>query len=102
MRVFKNARTYLVDHGAIAEDLAPSHLLEALLYSVPDECFAATYQETFLDAIGWLMESFRNGRYRSFLRQHEQLALFGDTADQWVRDRAVALLVSLVELWKDW
>ena len=102
VRVFKNARTYLVDHGVIAEDLAPSHLLEALLYNVPDECFAATYQKIFLDAIGWLTKSFGNGRYQSFLRQHEQLALFGDTPDQGARDRAMALLQSLLELWRDW
>jgi hypothetical protein len=102
VRVFKNARTYLVDHGVIAADLAPSHLIECLLYNVPDRCFATTYQMTFLDVLAWLTESVRNGRYESCLFQHEQLALFGDAPDQWLPDRARALLQSLLDLWKGW
>jgi len=102
VRVFKNARTYLVDHGVIAEGLAPSHLLECMLYNVPDARFATTYQKTFLDVIGWLKESFLDGRYQSILFQHEQLALFGDTPDQWVPNRAMALLHNLEQLWEGW
>jgi hypothetical protein len=102
VRVFKNARTYLVDHGMIPEDLAPSHMLECLLYNVPDNRFAPTHQMTFLDVIAWLLGSFQDDGYLRFTFQHEQLPLFGDRPDQWVPDRAMALLDNLLELWKDW
>lgn len=102
VRVFKNARTCLADHGLIGEGLAPSHLLESLLYNVPDRCYAPAYQMTFLDVIAWLMAAFRDGRYESFLFQHEQSTLFGEAPVQWLPDRAMALLENLLWLWKHW
>lgn len=102
VRMFKNARTHLVGQGLVPQGLAPSHLLESLLYNVPDALFVATHQKTFLDVIQWLTESFGDGRYESFLFQHEQLALFGDQPDQWRPHSAMELLRHLLELWHDW
>lgn len=102
VRVFKNARTYLVDKGVIAGTLVPSYFLECLLYNVPDEHFGSNYQKTFLSVIEWLVNSFSNGRYQNFLCQNELLPLFGDTPEQWPANKAVKLLKTLIELCKEW
>ncbi|MCK4822754.1 nucleotidyltransferase, partial [bacterium] len=55
VRIFKNARTYLIDHDVISEDLAPSYFLECLIYNVPDEKFGSNYQDTFRNVVNWLV-----------------------------------------------
>jgi len=102
VRVFKNARTYLVDKGAITEAIAPSYFLECFLYNVPNELFGSCYQKTFLRLIEWLVLSLPNGQYQNLLCQNEQLPLFGDTAEQWSLNKAIKLLKTLLELWKEW
>lgn len=102
VRVFKNARTYLVDHDIINETLAPSYFLECLLYNVPDDRLGSTFQDTFLSTIKWLVNSFSNGQYQNFLCQNELLALFGDTPEQWSSDNCIELLKSFIGLWEEW
>jgi len=98
VRIFKNARTYLVDKGIIADTLAPSYFLESLLYNVPDEYFGTSYRLTFSRPIGWLISSFANGRFQDFKCQNEQLPLFGGTPEQWSPINALELLRRLIEL----
>jgi len=102
VRVFKNARTYIIDKGVISETLAPSYFLECLLYNVPDEHFGSSYQKSFLSVIKWLVDSFSNDLYRNFLCQNGQLLLFGNTAEQWTANNAAELLKNLVDLWKNY
>lgn len=102
VRVFKNARTYLIDKGIISETLAPSYFLECLLYNVPDENFKNSYKEIFLNLILWLGNCFQNDRYQKFLCQNEQLYLFGNTPEQWSSINALKLIISLFKLWGDW
>jgi hypothetical protein len=54
VRLFKNARTYLVDHGRLADSLVPSYFLECLLYNVPDSVLGRTYQQTYFRVVWWL------------------------------------------------
>jgi len=98
VRLFKNARTYLIDNRIIAEDLAPSYFLECLLYNVPDEHFGSNYQKTFLSIIEWLINSFSGGQYQNFLCQNEQLPLFGNTPEQWLANNVIELLKKLIQL----
>lgn len=46
VRLFKNARTYLVNHGIISDNIAPSYFLESMLYNVPNGQFGSSYQQT--------------------------------------------------------
>ena len=102
VRVFKNARTHLVNQGIVSEDLAPSYFLECLLYNVADKAYGQSHQATFLSVIEWLADALGDGRGDGFVCQNGQLKLFGDTPEQWGHEKAVQLLLSLVELWRDW
>lgn len=99
VRIFKNARTYLVDHGSLTDDVAPSYFVECLIYNAPDTCFGPTWQETFAKVWTWLaQEALANG-----LRcQNEELPLFGSSAQQWSLPRAQQLLIALRTLWEGW
>jgi len=98
VRLFKNARTYLIDHNVIAKDLAPSYFLECLIYNVPDGKFGSNYQGTFCDVVNWLTKV----DFDNFVSQNEQLLLFGDTPEQWSIDNAKRLTQELIELWNNW
>ena len=106
VRMFKNARTYLVDHLIISQDLAPSYFLECLLYNMPDSKFEQSLQITFLNTISWLVDALKNALDRNelenFLCQNEQLPLFGDAPEQWSVGKAVTLVQALIDLWKNW
>ena len=98
IRVFKNARTYLVNQGIISKELAPSYFLECLLYNVPDRNFTSNHQDTFCSVVNWLCES----NMTNFLCQHEQFSLFGNTPEQWSYSNARDFLDMLVDLWNNW
>jgi hypothetical protein len=98
VRMFKNARAYLVDRGVIPADLAPSYFLECLLYNVPDDKFGTNFQSTFLQVITWLPKA----DFSRFVCQNEQLPLFGSSPEQWSKDRAYRFLEAMVELWANW
>lgn len=102
VRVFKNARTYLVSNAIVGETLAPSYFLECLLYNVRNEYFGSNYQDTFLNVLKSLVNSFINGHHGSFTCQNEQLALFGPTPEQWLTNNAIELLKSMMDLWENW
>ncbi len=98
IRVFKNARTYLVKQGIISKELAPSYFLECLLYNVPDGHFMFNYQDTFCSVVSWLQKA----NMTNFLCQHEQFPLFGNTPEQWSSSDTQYFLEMLVELWNNW
>ncbi len=98
VRMFKNARTYLVDRGVIPADLAPSYFLECLLYNVPDDKFGTNFQSTFLQVITWLPKA----DFSRFVCQNEQLPLFGSSPEQWSENRAYRFLEAMMELWANW
>jgi predicted nucleotidyltransferase len=98
VRVFKNARTYLLENGVIAEALAPSYFLECLIYNVPDDKFETSYQNTFCNVVNWLVEA----DFNDLVCQNEQLLLFGQTPEQWSIQNAKRLTQKLVETWNNW
>ena len=98
IRMFKNARTYLIDRGEAPQNLAPSYFLESLLYNVPDSKFGGTFQDTFYSVINWLLEADLS----EFRCQNEQLALFGNSPEQWSEEGARHFLERMVDLWNNW
>lgn len=54
IRVFKNMRNAMIDHGFIADGVAPSYFIEGMLYSVPDQLFASAHQRTIQNTLDWL------------------------------------------------
>jgi len=98
VRIFKNARSYLIDHDKISSDVAPSHFLEGLIYNVPNDKFGTSYQNTFYNILKWAC----NVDYSQIVCQNEQLPLFGHTPEQWSEANAHQLISSLISLWNDW
>lgn len=101
VRVFKNARSYLLDQGLISKDLAPSYFLECLLFNVPNDRFGESYQLSYLQVLVWLIESLQ-GASSSFICQNEQMPLFGNTPEQWSIVNAQELISALSSLWSEW
>lgn len=102
VRVFKNARSYLINNGIIDKDLASSYFIECLLYNAPDKYFGSNYADTFADLVNWFGKSLSNGNYQNFLCQSEQSYLFGDLPEQWDKDKATVFIIELSELWENW
>lgn len=98
VRILKNARTYLIDHGNIAEDLAPSYFLECLIYNVPNGQFGRNHQITFCNVVNWL----RSAGLNNFICQNGLLQLFGNTPEQWSEESARSFLDALATLWNNW
>ncbi len=98
VRLFKNARTYLVEKKVIPSDLAPSYFLECFLYNVRDSNFGSSFQDTFCKVVNWL----NRANLRQFICQNEQLPLFGNSPEQWSEEKARMFLKTMIDLWKNW
>lgn len=98
VRIFKNARSYLIGQGRISKELAPSYFLECLLYNVPDQWFGASYQHAYCNILAWLGGADLNG----FTCQNELVPLFGSSQQQWSVPDAHTLIDALQRLWMDW
>lgn len=100
VRLFKNARTYLIEKNVISPDLAPSYFLECFLYNVPDSEFGSSFQDTFYNVVNWWTNNREN--YSEFVCQNEQLFLFGNSPEQWSYEKAFRFVEKMVELWENW
>lgn len=98
VRMFKNAREYLVSHQRITSSLAPSYFLECLIYNAPDERFADSFQQTYSEVVNWLV----NADLASMICQNGQLELFGNSSEQWQIDSAHRFVKALIDLWNGW
>ena len=98
VRIFKNARTYLMDRNMLGKDKAPSYFLQNLIYNVPDGLFGTNYQTTVYNVLKHLYENPTSG----FQCQHGQHALFGTTPEQWNEADAHETIRALVNLWDNW
>jgi len=97
VRLFKNARTYLIDRGD-PKDLAPSYFLECLIYNVPNVHYNGGFQDIFCNVVNWLLKADLD----RLVCQNDQLKLFGTQPEQWSNDKAKRFLQSMVNLWKNW
>ena len=98
VRLFKNARSYLINQNIIDANLAPSFFVECMLYNAPNDLFVSNNYDTFLNILKWLVESFKNDNYTKFMRQDEKSLLFGNSNEQWDFDKSVDFVIKLIEL----
>ncbi len=98
VRIFKNAKSFLVGKETIPPDLAPSYFLECLLYNVPNRKFTGSLQEGFFNILNWLVDADLD----ELTCQNEQLPLFGDSPEQWEAVKATKFIHSMCQLWKNW
>lgn len=98
IRIFKNARSYLVEKDAISDDLAPSYFVECLLYNVPDENYVYDLQQRYVDIVNWLSDMTLSGAKC----QNEIQDMFGTSSTQWSESEANDYIRYLVDLWNNW
>lgn len=98
IRIFKNARSYLVKKDAIAPDLAPSYCIECLLYNVPADNYVHDLQDRYANIVSWLADAQLTG----FQCQNEIQDLFGSKSTQWSQSDARKYIRHLIKLWNDW
>jgi hypothetical protein len=97
VRMFKNARSYLIDKKVIDEKVAPSYLLECLIYNVPNNNFESNFQNTYRNIVNWLISA----DYSSLTFPSLKNSLFGTNDDRWSVDKVTRLLNQLIELWNN-
>lgn len=98
VRVVKNAREYLVDHGLLPHNAAPSYFLECLSYNVPNEAFGGGFEDSLLRYLQWLSAA----DITRLKRQSGQEGLVGSHPDLWPVGNAGAFIMAIITLWNDW
>ncbi|MFA6306939.1 MAG: nucleotidyltransferase [Patescibacteria group bacterium] len=98
VRIFKNARSHLVDLGKISEDSAPSYFVESMVYNVPDNLFGQNYELTVQNSINFLYQH----QFNKFICPNHQHLLFGDESVHWDSDNMTHFLKELIVLWNNW
>lgn len=98
VRMFKNARSYLINHNSLLPGVAPSYFIECLLYNVPSRKIVANPQDTFYN----VLEFLHNADLGCFVCQNKQIDLFGDSPEQWSIYNANQLKSAYIKLWNNW
>lgn len=100
VRIFKNARTKLVDEGAIEPGIAPSYYLEGLLYNAPLTCFESSYDAVFLKILQW-MHGAQDAN--NWVTANEQFYLLRNGYQTcWPTANYAAFKDAITDLWNNW
>ncbi len=99
-RILKNMRTKLVNDGHIEAGVAPSYFLEGLLYNVPNDKFASSYQDCFINAMTWIQTEADKDK---LLCANEQYYLLRDNMPtSWSKTNGETFLNAAINLWNNW
>lgn len=99
VRILKNMRRRMESDELIPRGLAPSYFLEGLLYNVPVEKFGKSYEDSFVNALNWILHANRS----EFVCANEAYYLIRDVPNVcWKLADCDAFLAALVAFWKDW
>jgi hypothetical protein len=60
VRVFKNMRNAMIGRDLLADGVAPSYFIEGMLHNVPNNKFAGTYQQTWINCFNFLVKAKRD------------------------------------------
>lgn len=96
VRVFKNARSYLVDNGLLEYGVAPSYFIQGLLYNVDHSAFGNNHHQNFNDVLWSLVNN--QDSWQNFRCQNGIDDLFGDTPEQWDMASALKFVIALMKL----
>lgn len=100
IRIFKNARSKMVEDGLIVEGSAPSYYIEGLLYNVPNPQFVGDYQDIFLNVLKWLYETKDK---TEFVTANEQYYLLRDNLYTcWATGDGANFINAAIKLWNEW
>ncbi len=95
VRIFKNARSALVDAGAITDATAPSYFVECMVYNVPSARFAGS---TWVQVYGSVLSYLCRNPIDAFICGNDVVPLFGPSPEQWNVDDARVFLDYLLRI----
>ncbi len=100
IRIFKNARSKMVEDRLIADGSAPSYYIEGLLYNLPNDKFVGDYQNNFLNTLKWLYETPDPAE---LVYANEQYYLLRDNSHTcWACLDGANFINAAINLWNDW
>jgi hypothetical protein len=100
IRIFKNARSKMIEKKLIADGSAPSYYIEGLLWNVPNPQFVGDYQDIFLNILKWLYETKDRSE---FVTANEQYYLLRDDSQTcWRIADGNNFIDGVIKLWNDW
>jgi len=100
VRIFKNARSKMVEDQLISDGSAPSYYIEGLLYNVPNAQFVGDYQDIFLNILKWLYETKDR---TEFVCANEQYYLLRDGLHTcWACADGANFINAAIKLWNEW
>jgi len=100
IRIFKNARSKMIEDGLIADGSAPSYYIEGLLYNVPNPQFVGDYQDIFLNILKWLYETKDKTKFVTANRQYYLLRDNSETC--WAIADGNNFIDTSIKLWNEW
>ncbi len=95
VRIFKNFRNYLIDHGLLAEGVASSYHIECALHNVPDHLFIGDYTATIPAIITHLLTT----PFNSLRCQNGVTDLIGSGATQWASQDFTTFIIAAQHGW---
>ncbi|MDD5628848.1 MAG: hypothetical protein PHU21_07280 [Elusimicrobia bacterium] len=98
VRMFKNARLWMVNQSMLEAAAAHPYFVECLIYNVPDQFFGGSCRDCFIAIVNWLGKANLQG---CKVQSGEGL-LLGSGASQWAEADARAFLQLLTRLWNEW
>lgn len=98
IRIFKNARTRIIDGNDDLRKKFSSYFVECLFYNVPDLNFGYSFQQTYAQAVNYLAKALSDGTADKFTTQSGQHWLFGSSSIQWSQENARDFISRLVGL----
>lgn len=99
-RVFKNMRSRLVDDGLIEPGIAPSYFIEGLLYNVPNDKLASSYQNCVVNTLNWYRDEAKKSDLVCANEQYYLLRNGHHTC--WTQVNCDSFVDAAVTLWNDW
>ena len=100
VRIFKNARSKMIEDGLIAEGSAPSYYVEGLLHNVPDDEFVGDYQDIFLNILKWLYKTTDRSKFECANKQYYLLRDGYHTC--WPSADGDRFIDGVIKLWNNW
>lgn len=100
VRVFKNMRGYMDDHGLIRDGIAPSYYVEGLLYNAPSLKFTPSLQQCVCNVLNWYRDEAAKAK---LVCANEQYYLLRDGSPVcWNQADCDTFVDTAVKLWNDW
>lgn len=103
VRMFKNARRYMIEGDANLKRKFPSYFVECLIYNVPNHYFyGSTCQAVFLNILNYLIGVIDTSAVDGFTTQSKMHNLIGNSSVQWSKADAQDFVQNLINLWQNY